>query len=176
MAKSRTARVQATASAAHPAWRAARWVLVVHLIVSPLLFSSATLEEFEFTKVAALQLAALLAGTLALLAVAASEGWDIRRLGVRLTTAAREPVTLGAILFTLSAAVSTAWSVSPATSLRGAHESFAGLGTVVAYLLLFLATRGCCATVADGWRLVSAAAVGVAVTGAHALIQVLRLD
>src|SRR5438105_15539603 len=88
-----------------------RGLLFVHLLLSPLAFSGATAEAFETNKVALLQLTAVAAAGLAALAG--------RPHGPLL----REPVTLGALLFTLSAAVSTVGSLSPRTSLFGAPES-----------------------------------------------------
>jgi O-antigen ligase/tetratricopeptide (TPR) repeat protein len=142
-------------------------------------FSAVTLEAFEFNKVALLWVVALVTGGLSLAGALSGRDSSLPHpiaLWAAARGMAREPVTFGALLFTLSAVVSTVWSVSPVTSLRGTHESFAGLGTVAAYFLLFLASRQCCATAADGWRLLSGAAVGVAITAADALLQALRLD
>src|SRR5262249_31634688 len=80
----------------------------------------------------------------------------------------RDPVLLGAWLYTLSAVVSSAASVSPGTSWRGAEESFAGLKTVLGYLALFLGTRALCPTPRAGRRLLAAAVVAAAVAPAYA--------
>jgi O-antigen ligase len=152
---------------------AVQWVLTTHLVLAPLAFSGATLDAFEFPKVSLLQVTALVASSLMFTA------WVCRGPAAvwhDLLRGIRDPVTAGALLFTLSAAVSTLWSISPTTSLRGADESFAGLETLAAYLFLFLATRFCCRTPAAAWRLLAGVAAGVAVTAAYALIQALRLD
>src|SRR5262245_20681539 len=128
---------------------AARWVLVAHLVISPLAFARANLESFEFIKVELLQVTALVAGGLAVAAAVAAHGGS--GWARRLAAAVREPVTGGALLLVLSAAVSTVFSINPMTSLRGVQESYTGLVTVASYLLLFLATRACCTTKADGW-------------------------
>src|SRR5262245_36446312 len=75
----------------------------------------------------------------------------------------RDPIALGFLLFTVSAVVSTIASISPITSVFGAHESFTGLLTVVAYTILFFATRALCRTLGDGRRLVIAAVIGAGV-------------
>src|SRR5262249_32900652 len=83
----------------------------------------------------------------------------------------RDPVLLGAWLYTLSAVVSSAASVSPTTSWRGALESYAGLKTVLGYLALFLSTRALCPTPRAGRHLLAAAVVAAAVAAAYALVQ-----
>ncbi len=145
----------------------ARGLLFAHLLLSPLAFTTGTVEAFEFNKVALLHLTAL-----GLLGLGLAQ--SIRRGG--LPRLPREPVTLGFLAFTVSAAVSTVLSVSPRTSFFGAHESFAGLTTVAAYLVLFLATRSFCRTTTGGWRLLTAAVLGAAVASAYALLQVMQLD
>ena len=80
------------------------------------------------------------------------------------------------ILFVVSAALSTIFSISPLISWRGAPDSHAGLQTLLAYLVLYLATRGLCRTAADGRRLLGAAVVGAALSSVYALIQAARLD
>jgi O-antigen ligase/Tfp pilus assembly protein PilF len=156
----------------------ARGLLFVHLLLSPLVFTTATLELFEYPKVALLRLTALGLAGLGLLALAGrcgprAAGWHalaaVRDFG-------REPVTLGILLFTLSAALSTAFSLSPRLSLDGTHESFAGLATVASYAVLFLATRLVCRTAADGWRLLNAVVIASAVAATYAALQAARLD
>jgi O-antigen ligase len=151
----------------------ARGLLFVHLLLSPLVFTRDTLELFEYPKVALLRLTALALTGLGLVSVA-----DLvrrRRLN-QLGAYCREPVTLGILLFTASAALSTVVSLSPRTSLDGTHESFAGLATIAAYAVLFLATRTVCRSAADCWRLLTAAAIAAAVTAGYGLVQVARLD
>jgi O-antigen ligase len=139
-----------------------QWLLLVHLVLSPLLFCRGTLDSFEENKVALLTLTAV---SLAALGVSA---WMARRaeFPVRL-----DLVTLGFLLFASSAILSTMGSISPRTSWRGAAESHAGLLTVLGYVVLFLATRTLCQTVADGRRLLTAAVVASAATSTYALLQ-----
>jgi O-antigen ligase/tetratricopeptide (TPR) repeat protein len=72
--------------------------------------------------------------------------------------------------------VSTAASISPWTSLLGAHESYAGLGTLLSYVVLFFATRALCRGPADGRRLLAGGVVAAAVASAYAVLQFLHLD
>ena len=140
-----------------------RAVLFVHLALSPLLFSRWTMEAFEHTKVALLVAAAIVVGALAPRALAP------RGL-------ARDPLGLGVLLLLGSALVSTALSRSPWTSLLGAHESYFGLPTLLAYAVLFFTTRALCETADDARRLLLASVVGAAVAAVYALVQLAGLD
>src|SRR6185437_4408352 len=106
---------------------------LAHLLLSPLVFSRETVEAFEFPKVMLLVAAAIAAAALA--------PW-------RFTPRAllRDPLQVGVVLFMLSAGVSTALSRAPWISLQGAGDSYFGLLTVVAYVVLFFATRALCRT------------------------------
>ena len=108
-------------------------MLFVHLALSPLVFSRETIEAFEYNKVALLLAAAIVLGALAPRALALGPG----RL-------ARDPLGLGVALFAASAVVSTLASISPWTSVLGAHESYFGLTTLLGYAVLFFATRALC--------------------------------
>ena len=77
-----------------------RAVLFVHLVLSPLVFSRETIEAFEYNKVALLVAAAIVLATLAPGALVAA------------ASTLRDPLGLGVLLFTLSALVSTALSIS----------------------------------------------------------------
>ena len=88
----------------------------------------------------------------------------------------RDPLGLGVVLFTVSALVSTALSISRWTSLLGANESYVGLGTVVAYAILFLTTRSLVTTARDAQRLILASVVAAGVAATYALVQVAGLD
>lgn len=169
--------------------------MFLHLAVSPLLFCRYTADVFEENKAAWLSLTAIL-----LLGIGASawasggrrppvETHNDRKPRGRLTPPARripwkrlvgipghDPVLFAVLLYVASAAVSTLCSLSPHTSWRGAVDSSAGLWTVLGYLILFLATRRVCRTVADGRRLLSAAVIGAAVASAYAVAQVLHHD
>jgi O-antigen ligase/tetratricopeptide (TPR) repeat protein len=147
---------------------ACQWLLLLHLLLSPLLFCRGTLDSFEENKIALLTLTAL---TLAALGLTI---WIERSaLGApRFSSLARlDPVTWGILLFAGSALLSTVCSVSPRTSWRGAVESHAGLVTALGYLVLFLATRVLCRTVTDGRRLLTVAVVASAAASAYALLQ-----
>jgi tetratricopeptide (TPR) repeat protein len=143
---------------------AAGGLLFAHLALSPVVFSHATTDVFEFNKVALLLLAVV-----ALAALGA----------VRLPpprTLAREPLALGVVLFAGSAVASTLGSLSRWTSLAGDPESFAGLPTVLAQVGLFLATRTLCRTPAEAHRLLLAPVLGAAIASAYAALQVAGLD
>jgi O-antigen ligase/tetratricopeptide (TPR) repeat protein len=155
-------------------------VLLFHLTFSPLVFSRYTVDVFEENKVAWLTLTAIL-----LLGIGAST-WvsesrptpsarqdSFRR---RFGMSWRDPVLFAVLLCAASAIISTLNSLSPHTSWRGAADSSAGLWTVLGYLVLFLATRIVCRTVADGCRLLPAVAVGAAVSSLYAVLQVLHWD
>ncbi len=142
-----------------------RAVLFVHLALSPLAFSGATIEAFELTKVTLLLAAAILLGALVPRALAVGP----RRL-------ARDPLALGGALFVASAVVSTLTSIGVWTSLLGAHESYFGLTTLLAYGVLFLATRALCEHAADARRLLLAPVVAAAPAGAYAVVQIAGLD
>ncbi|MBV9122343.1 MAG: O-antigen ligase family protein, partial [Planctomycetes bacterium] len=159
-----------------------RGLLFLHLLLSPLLFVRDTVEVFEFPKVALLHLTAIL-----LVALGLSS--SIRRIPPKPSRAflretfldwarhlIREPISAGFLLFLLSAAVSTATSISPRTSLQGAPESCAGLFTILAYTILFFATRQLCGTLADGRRLLAAPVIAAAAASVYALLQTARLD
>ena len=88
----------------------------------------------------------------------------------------RDPLRLGVVLFVLSAVVSTVTSLSPWTSILGAHESYFGLLTFLAYAVLFFATRALCASVEDARRLALAPVVAAGVAATYAVVQIAGLD
>jgi O-antigen ligase/tetratricopeptide (TPR) repeat protein len=142
-----------------------RAILFVHLALSPLVFSRETLEAFEYNKIALLLAAAIVLGALAPRALALGPG--------RLR---RDPLALGVVLLAASAIASTLASISPWTSLLGAHESYFGLTTLLGYALLFFTTRALCETVDDARRLLLAPAVAAAAAATYALVQVAGMD
>jgi O-antigen ligase len=160
-----------TPSPTTPEGRLARagWALLAfHLALSPLLFSLHTAGPFEENKAALLTATAL---ALAALAAAARLG------GTPLALPSwREPLTAGMLLLTLSAAVSTALSVSPRLSWRGDAPYPAGLRVVLGGLVLYLATRRLCRTSADGRRLLAVAVCAAAAATAYGAAQALGRD
>ncbi len=140
--------------------------MLIALVLAPLVFGRWTFEAFTYNKAALLQLIAL--------AVVALAGPS--RLWAALRSAWRDPAAAGALLFGLSAVVSTIASVSPRTSLQGAPESFAGLGVVLAYLVVFFAARAVFASASCIRAVAGAAAVAAAGAGAYAVVQVVGLE
>jgi O-antigen ligase/Tfp pilus assembly protein PilF len=145
-------------------------LLLGHLVLSPVVFGRHTLEPFEYNKVALLEFAAILAaavlsgpGTITNLLPSIRAGW-------------RDPATFGFVLLFASACISTMTSLSPRTSFRGAPDSDAGLCTVAAYLVLFLASRVVCRTAADARQLLSGAVVATGFVSAYALVQFAGAD
>src|SRR4051812_45232658 len=105
---------------ARTAWR----VLSMHLVLSPLVFSTATADVFEENKAALLTLTALALAALALAAAIGKRGARPVLIGVLSagTGLRRDLILLGFFLCALSAAISTVTSVSPLTSWRGATD------------------------------------------------------
>lgn len=164
-----------------PLASAGRGLLFAHLLLSPLLFSRHTVEAFEFPKAAFLWFTAILLAASGLSAIA----WELSRgrgaeMWARLREEAdhfvRDPLTVAVSLVVAAAFASTVASMSPRTSLRGAPESYAGLSTVMAYAILFFATRILCRTSAQRCRLLVATVNAAFVAAAYALIQAARLD
>src|SRR5262249_23728162 len=149
-----------------------RWLLLVHLVLAPLIFSTATLEVAEYPKVTLLQGVALLLGALGLSAWTRDPRTWLRRASGLL----RDPLAVGVLLFFGPAVISTITSISPLTSFRGEHENYAGLTTIGAYAILFFATRALCRHGADSQRLLAASVVAAAVAATHALLQMAGLD
>jgi len=168
------------ASSAWPT-RIAWSVLFLHLFLSPLVFCKATFEVFEFSKVALLTLTALV-----LLAVTAP-AWTARLWSLVQRPGCSEPIcgcrrlssdplTWGFVLLVGSASISTWHSLSPRTSFWGTPESDAGLYVVLAYAVLFFATRALCQTVpVPSWLLIAAVAAGAGAT-LYAVAQMVHAD
>jgi O-antigen ligase/tetratricopeptide (TPR) repeat protein len=158
-----------------------RTIIVIHLVLSPLVFSRYTLEAFEYNKVALLVLTALVLTASGLTCVV-NQAFRLppgHRLGI-LWSSVRdfiaEPIALGFSLYGASAVISTVASVSPRTSLLGTYESYAGLGTVAGYLVLFMATRALFQSPADQRYLLAAAVVSSAIASAYGLVQAIGMD
>jgi O-antigen ligase/tetratricopeptide (TPR) repeat protein len=159
-----------------------RALLLAHLVLSPLVFCSQTVDVFEYNKVAVLLLTALALAALGLASAVGrlaslppGERWFVH-LGRGLHDLAGEPVAVGVLFYLASAILSTAFSISPRTSFLGAQGNFAGLQTILAYTVLFFATRAWCRTPAQGRRLLTATVLAAAVTSTYAMVQAAHLD
>lgn len=154
-----------------PAAALGREVLFVHLVLSPLVFSSETLDTFEFNKVALLQLTVLVLAALGLSSLLRQWAAGGMCFAAALRRLRRDPVALAVGLLLASAGLSTLTSLSPRTSFFGAHASYAGFLTFLAYAGLFAATRWACPSAEDGRRLLSAAVLAGGLVSAFALVQ-----
>lgn len=148
--------------------QAGRGLLFATLLACPLLFSTTTLEAFEFPKVLLLRAVAL-AFAVAGLVVLATRWTSLRPLR-------QEPVSWAVLALLAAAAASCVASVSPSTSWRGGHESFAGLLTLASYAVLFFALRGLCREAGHFRQLLPAVALAVAGSAGYALLQAAGLD
>lgn len=149
-------------------------LLWLNLLAAPVLFSARTTEAFELPKLALLRAVALLllAGAAA---VFAGKG-GVTRSREWLGSVAGELIALGVLLSLLAAAASTLTSISPRTSLLGAQGSFTGLFTLVAYTVLFFATRALCPDPASARTVLTGAATGLGVSIVYGLVQFGGLD
>jgi O-antigen ligase/Tfp pilus assembly protein PilF len=143
------------------------------LFLSPLVFHRETLEVFEYNKIALLRVTAI---ALMGLGLAAWVGRRWSELWANLRPLLRNPIVWGVVLFLLSAILSTVTSISPRTSFWGAHESYAGLLTMLTYAVLFFATLGFCRDLSDCRSLTLASVLAAAVASVYALLQVAHLD
>src|SRR4051794_418180 len=94
-----------------------RNLLLIHLVLSPILFSHETAETFEIPKTMLTILTGLALSAMGLAALV--RRWrerPARAWGGQLASLLREPVAGGMALFLLSAVLSTVFSVSPRTS------------------------------------------------------------
>ncbi len=155
-----------------------RALLFIHLLVSPLIFSTRTLDSFEYPKVIALTVTALL------LLGGATASWVQRFLqkkegghGVgRTEPFFREWTSLGVLLFFFSAFCSTLFSMNRPTSFYGEHEVFAGLITMASYTILFFGTRSLCRDENTCKTLLVAVVFGVVGVVIYGVAQVTGLD
>jgi O-antigen ligase/Tfp pilus assembly protein PilF len=122
------------------------------------LFWRGVFEPFESVKATLLVIAAILLAALGLTPIPKP----------RLP---RDLVGLGALLFVVSAAVSTVFSLSWRTSLWGANESQFGLITIASSGVLYFGTRAVCTTPIAARRLLGAVPVGAGIAGGYALLQ-----
>jgi O-antigen ligase/tetratricopeptide (TPR) repeat protein len=157
-----------------------RAVLVANLVLCPLVFSRHTVEAFEFVKVSLVTLVALVLVAIAATGAAArivERGADWRiALRQRAHEMLLDPIAVAVIAYVISAGASTVASISPRTSLFGAHENFAGLVTVLAYAVIFFATRRALESARQVERLLLLSIVPASVTATYALLQIARVD
>lgn len=152
------------------AW--ARWgraLLFATLLACPLVFSTSTLEAFEFPKVLLLRGVALVFGVAGLAALATTG-----RTGLRPWR--EEPVPWAMLAVLAAGAASCATSVSPLTSWRGGHETFAGLLTLASFAVIFFAARGLCREPRHFRELLPAVGLATAGSSGYALLQAAGLD
>lgn len=167
------------AYASSTSWaRAGRGLLAGLLALLPVLFSTQTVEAFEFPKLLALLSAALvLAGAGAVWVLARGRAHGVRALVALLrANLAGDLLAWGVLAFVASATVSTLLSPSPRTSFYGAHESFTGLVTVLAYALLFFTARALLSDAARLRALLAWPLAGAVVAALYALAQVAQAD
>jgi O-antigen ligase/tetratricopeptide (TPR) repeat protein len=177
-------------------FRWGRKILFIHLLLSPLIFGRGIMESFESPKVAVLILTAIL------LVAGFLTQWLTVRMGKNTDSPSEkqgkksrkektkkvpsvleifhwdihEPITLGILLFFLSALFSTLFSVSFRTSFYGEDDSYAGLITIVSYTILFLGTKALCRSLSACKTLLIAAVIGVAFSVFYGIIQTTGLD
>jgi O-antigen ligase len=141
------------------------------LVLVPLLFWRGALEPFELCKVAAIQATAL-----ALLVLAGWGAGRIAQVGRRLRELTADPVSWAMLLGAAAALASTLGSLSPRTSLHGHPEHLQGLGTVLALLVIYFASRAACRDPGSIRLLVWGVAGGVLAAVAYSLVQIADLD
>ena len=93
--------------------RLVRVLLFAHLLLSPLVFSGATLDSFEYPKVALLVTVALVVLAAGTVALANAPRGTLRAWGA---SVAGQPTAASVLLLAASATVSTCLSLSPRTS------------------------------------------------------------
>lgn len=150
-----------------------RAILALHLLLSPLLFCTGCVGVFEYPK-----LALLVTVTVVLLAFGLHEVLERRMAVLRGAVAhlRRDPLSIGVILFLLSAVVSTATAISPHASLYGTHDSYAGLITIASYTVLYFATRASCRDSRDARLLMRGCMAAMVISATYALAQFAGLD
>jgi O-antigen ligase/tetratricopeptide (TPR) repeat protein len=147
-------------------------LLVAHLVLCPLVFCPWTLEAFEFNKALLLRAVALVFAAAGLCAAVGTGNLVEAVRGLHF----RRPLQLGFLLLLVSGFASTAWSISPHTSLHGVPESEAGFLTLLACTVLFFATFALCRTAEDCRRLLVAPVAATAVVSGYAVVQLLGYD
>jgi O-antigen ligase len=151
--------------------------LLALLLLLPTTFAANTLDAFEYPKTSVLDLGALVLAAAAISAGLANLKTDRGRVGGTCRSLLQlDTLTVGVLLFGVSACLSTLLSLSPRLSLRGAWESFGGLNTIAAYVVVYLAARAFVQNHRAARGVLAGLVVAGAVAATYALIQVLRLD
>lgn len=153
------------------------FLLLAHLVLSPLVFSRFSVEIFEFPKMLLLGAGVMLLVGLSLwrwMSRPLTGTWD--HVAGTMISVGRDPIALGVVILLLSGCVSTVFSLSPWTSLRGDPKSFGGLGTLAAYCLLFFFTRAAVDSVASVHALLWAAILASVCAAGYAALQFAGLD
>jgi len=146
-----------------------RGVLWMNALVTPLAFSRSTIDGFEFVK-----FLVLLTTVLSLLVLAILAGRRVTWSWLKRELC--QPLTAAGLFAVVAALMSTITSVSPHTSFYGHHHHFAGFLTILAFYILYLATRWLIRTPEEMRHLMSAVVVAVGVATIYGLLQVARLD
>jgi O-antigen ligase/tetratricopeptide (TPR) repeat protein len=158
--------------------RLGRALLFIHLLFSPLIFSTKTFDSFEYPKVMALTVIAilLLFGGIACVVFMLVSNWGKGDLSRRLFFVFNERIALGMLLFFFSALCSTLLSINWQTSFYGEQGSFSGLVTVASYTTLFFGTRFFCRDLNEFRTLFVATILGVFGTIIYGVVQAIGLD
>jgi O-antigen ligase/tetratricopeptide (TPR) repeat protein len=135
-------------------------LLFALLLAVPLVFCTFTVSTFEANKIAVLFTVAIVAGAAALWHGAS---W--------LRSSRHDRLMVGLLLVTLSAAISTVFSVSPLISWRGDTYNWFGLRTSLALLVVYVVARHACRTWDIGRNLLAASLMAAGVASAYALVQ-----
>jgi O-antigen ligase len=164
MTNLRSRRSAAGAAVESRALTLGRRLLFLQLLLSPLLFWRGGHEAFEFIKITGLMATAIALAALAWL------DWET---GLRRRWSLAD---LGVLFLVLSAAASTANSLSWRVSLWGTTDSHCGLIAISAYAIVFISARRFCRTDADRRQLLLAVPLAAAIASSYALLQHAGLD
>lgn len=146
-----------------------RGILWTHILLTPLLFTQATIEHFEFVKFLFLITTILALLAIGVLALPNLQWDDIR-------TELRNPITLAGGVFVASAMLSTIASADWRTSLYGHYENYSGFVTILAYWLLLIAARTLIRTPRHIQQSLLAVVVAAVLVTAYGLVQAAGLD
>ena len=177
--------------------RLGRALIVIHLFLSPLLFQRGLIEGFEYPKAMLLTaVAILLSACLVLYQVGQTarlkdsplkqkdekkdqkkQKKSVRRGGGESAIDLfSDPISLGVILFLVSAFFSTIFSRSGITSFYGEHENFAGLITIASYTSLFFGTCFFCRGLNACRTVLIATVLSVVCMVIYGMVQAVGLD